>query len=464
MFLKLLCNRALLAAAICVVFAATLSGCASFSQDGGFDAVKKLTSQSIAQQASWLRTAADQQAAQTRVDAIIADTLTIDAAVQLALINNPQLQSELYHLLLAESNTVQASLIANPSFAMLYARNAGDYTIERSLTLNILSLLFRQRRMAIAESQFAASKQRAALTVLQVAQQTRNAFIKAVTAKQKVSYLTDIQTSAKASYDLAKRMREAGNWSELDRAREQALFLEIKLQQQRAMNACVQAMEQLTRIVGLPTPEAIKLPERLANLPQAGNKRTMLTSKLLTQRIDLQQAKWQSKALAQQLGLTTVTRWANVLELGPATVLEGPRDAESKKGIELSFELPIFDWGQARLKQAKARYQQFLLHAKALAINAASEIRAQQQQYQTAYEIAQRYRDEIIPLNQTLVDESLLRYNGMLMSPFELMATARTQVMAVNDYIDALQDFWLADSNLTMVMVGPVAALGMVGE
>lgn len=457
MFFKFVYKRTLRALTACVAVTTMLTGCASFSPDSGFDSVKQLTRASIAQQPSWSRTTEDQAAAQTRVNALLSEPLTIESAVQLALINNPQLQSDLYNLLLAESNKVQASLIANPSFAMLYARHAGDYTIERSLTLNILSLLFRQKRMTIAESQFEASKQRAALTVLQVAQQARNAFIEAVTAQQKVTYLTDVQASAQASYELAKRMREAGNWSELDRAREQALFLEISLQQQRSKNASVQAIEHLTRTLGLPSPEAIKLPARLNDLPKADQQRTLLTGDLLAQRIDLQQAKWQSETLALQLGLTKVTRWANVLELGPASVLEGPRDTTSKKGIDLSFELPIFDWGQARLKQAQASYQQFLLHARALAINAASEIRAQQQQYTTTYAIAQRYRDEIIPLNQTLVDESLLRYNGMLMSPFELMTTARTQVMAVSNYIDALHDFWLADSHLTMVMVGPIA-------
>ena len=42
----------------------------------------------------------------------------------------------------------------------------------------------------------------------------------------------------------------------------------------------------------------------------------------------------------------------------------------------------------------------------------------------------------------------LLRYNGMLASVFELLADSRDSVMSVNAYIEALRDFWLAESDL----------------
>ena len=48
----------------------------------------------------------------------------------------------------------------------------------------------------------------------------------------------------------------------------------------------------------------------------------------------------------------------------------------------------------------------------------------------------------------------LLRYNGMLMSVFELLADSREQVAAVNAYIETLRDFWIADSDLQMALTG----------
>ena len=48
-----------------------------------------------------------------------------------------------------------------------------------------------------------------------------------------------------------------------------------------------------------------------------------------------------------------------------------------------------------------------------------------------------------------IADQNLLRYNGMLISVFELLADAREQVLSVNGYINALKDYWVAETDLT---------------
>ena len=89
-----------------------------------------------------------------------------------------------------------------------------------------------------------------------------------------------------------------------------------------------------------------------------------------------------------------------------------------------------------------------------MAINAQSEIREAYSRYQTSYEIAKHYRDEIVPLRKKVLDENQLRYNGMLISPFELFADARAQVVSVNQTIAKLNEFWLAETALQMSLVG----------
>jgi outer membrane protein TolC len=72
--------------------------------------------------------------------------------------------------------------------------------------------------------------------------------------------------------------------------------------------------------------------------------------------------------------------------------------------------------------------------------------------YRTAFDIARYYRDEIVPLRKRISEEVLLRYNGMLVSVFELLADSREQTAAVTAYIEALRDFWLADADLQMAL------------
>ena len=66
-----------------------------------------------------------------------------------------------------------------------------------------------------------------------------------------------------------------------------------------------------------------------------------------------------------------------------------------------------------------------------VAIRARSEVRESYDAYRTSYDLARHYRDEIVPLRKRISDENVLRYNGMLISVFELLTDARQQIAAV---------------------------------
>jgi hypothetical protein len=52
----------------------------------------------------------------------------------------------------------------------------------------------------------------------------------------------------------------------------------------------------------------------------------------------------------------------------------------------------------------------------------------------------------------------LLRYNGMLIGVFELIADSRDQVASINAYLQALRDSWLAEADLQQALLGRVDA------
>jgi outer membrane protein TolC len=96
----------------------------------------------------------------------------------------------------------------------------------------------------------------------------------------------------------------------------------------------------------------------------------------------------------------------------------------------------------------------------ALGVQAQSEVRESHAAYLTAYELARHYRDEVVPLRKRISEENLLRYNGMLISVFELLADAREQVTGVSNAVAALRDFWVAQVNLDTALTAgsPVAS------
>ena len=159
-----------------------------------------------------------------------------------------------------------------------------------------------------------------------------------------------------------------------------------------------------------------------------------------------------TEALARSLGLTKINRFVSLLEFGLHSNSETGQPRQ--RGWEIEIGIPIFDFGTARMARAEALYMQSVARAVEAAIQARSEVRDAYAIYRTNFDLARNYRDEVIPLRKRISDEMLLRYNGMLASVFELLADSRDQVTAVNAYIEALRDFWLAESDFQMALTG----------
>jgi outer membrane protein TolC len=172
----------------------------------------------------------------------------------------------------------------------------------------------------------------------------------------------------------------------------------------------------------------------------------------IAQRLDIQAARQQTANLAKSLGLTRTTRFLNVLDLGYVRNTDSglPRGT----GYELTLEIPLFDWGGARVAKAEAIYMQSANRLAETAVNARSEVREGYLNYRGAYDLARHYRDTLVPLRKRIADENLLRYNGMLVSVFELLADAREQVLSVNSYINTLKNYWVAETDLAAVLGG----------
>lgn len=436
-----------------------LGGCATFSKDGGFGSVQETTQQHIKQDVVWPKTADEQSKVTNRVKELLQQRMNVDRAVQVALLNNKGLQASFYELGISEADVVQAGRFPNPRFSMLYTKNGGEYNIEQTLTFNIFSLLTIPKMREIERQRFEQTKQATAIEVLRLANQTRLAYFNAVAATEQVRYSEQVKESAEASAELARRMVKAGNFNKLEQAREQSFYAEAALDYANAKNTQVSAYEALSRLLGVSADE-FNLEERLPDLPKSIDDLQPFEKTAFEQRLDLKAMKTETEVLAKQLGLTKTTRFINVLEIGPARVLEGRRSSGYKNGVDISFELPLFDWGGARVARAEAIYMQSVNRTAQMAVNAQSEVREAYSSYRANYDIAKHYRDEIVPLHKKILNENQLRYNGMLVSPFELLADARAQVTSVKSYIESLKQFWLSESALHMTLTGSANMMG----
>jgi len=430
-----------------------LGGCARFSPDGGFSGVESAVMERTGKELRWAKSDDDAGALAAEVKRLLEQPLGVEQAVQLALLNNRGLQASYAQLGIAESELVQAGRLINPGFSYGRVTRGGEVEIERKFIFSLLELLTIGRRVEIATQRFEQIKLNAAAEALRVAGEARRAWVEAVAARESQRYFEQVREAAEASAELSDRMARLGNFSKLQRMREQAFYAESSAQLARARHGTLAARERLIRALGLWGEDLLlRLPERLPELPAVPRELASVESAAIRDRLDVRAAKHEAESLAASLGLTGATRYVNVLELGLERNSETGKPVQ--KGWELELRLPVFDSGDARLARAQHLYMQALQRAAQTAVNARSEAREAFGAYRTAFDLARHYREEIVPLRKRISEENLLRYNGMLIGVFELLADARESTAAVNAAIGALRDFWLAEGSLQMALTG----------
>lgn len=443
--------------------AALLAGCASFSEDGGFNKVSDLTKERTGQAVTMLRTDADRKAAQDRVAERLAEPLTADAAVEIALMNNRGLQAKFGELGISEADFVRAGRLPNPVLSFGRLSGGGDVEIDRAVLFNVLGFLTMPVASEVGQRRFEQAQFQAASDAVGLAADVRRAYFDAVSAQELVRYFEQVKETADVSNELAKRMLQAGNFNKLAQMREQAFHADATAQLARARHQATADKERLTRLLGLDGEQVnFRLPERLPDLPGQPTEPVDAERVALEKRLDVLMARRNTEATAKSLGLTKATRFVNVLEAGYQNKSETGRPRSN--GYEIELELPLFDFGSTRAARAEATYMQAVNRTAEVAVNARSEVRESYSAYLRAYELARHYRDEVVPLRKRISEENLLRYNGMLISVFELLADAREQVAGVTGYVQALRDFWIADTNLQTSLTGGSPGASALGR
>lgn len=444
---------------LCATFAAclVLTGCATVEPGAGAARVRDLVAQAAPVGPAGFTVMSPEDSARVIAD-LLSRPLDADAAVRIALLNNPGLHAALAALAVSDADVAQAGRLSNPHLTLGRFRAGDEVEIERMIKFDVLGLILLPWRREWAGQQAALARLDAAQQVVRLAAQTRKAWVRAVAAQQSLAYHADVKEAADAGEELARRLAAVGNWSRLAHAREQTYRVDAMAQLARAQQAAVATREELVRLLGLwGAQTAFNLPARLPDLPAQLPEARDIEAQALSLRLDVRAARAQADAVGQSLGVRRAAEVLDSVQLGVAhtSVFDNAAGTHTtKRGFELEFALPLLDQGQARDARARSLIEQSNARLKQAAVTARSEAREAWHGWRTAHDLARHYRDEAVPLRRLIQDETLLRYNGMLVSVFDLLAQARNHVLTVNASIDALRDFWLADIELGTALTG----------
>jgi outer membrane protein TolC len=447
-----------------------LSGCASVN----FDQFVAKTNEQAAiftQGNLSLARTKDQRAEMDSVaNEILSKPIGQNDAVRLGLVNSPALQAMLAQNWAAAAGAAQTGRIANPVFTFERLRFASELELGRLLSFGLLDLLTLPQRYKMAERQIAQQQLRLTSNVIDQVTQVRQAWVKAVAAQQSFVYAKQVNDAAQASSELARRLQAAGNFSKLQRARQQVFYVDAATQWATAQHASTSTREELTRLLGLTESQAavLVLPDRLPELPSSPRSPDEVSKLASKGRLDIQLAQAELDAQSKAQGLNLLTSLIDI-ELGVRrdTVFDNVEETSTpKRGYEVSLRLPLFDWGGNQRDAMNAQTLAAANRLEATVRTAGSNLRENYSAYRTAFDISKHYRDEVVPLRKTISEENLLRYNGMLIGVFELLADTRDQVSSVMAAIAAEQQFWLADAALQAAIVGKptIATVGAMAS
>jgi len=434
----------------------TVTACAQFTPDGGITAISEASRAQVGADVTKITSETDAK----QVDAQVADwlraPLTQESAVRIALLNNRALQVAFNDLGLAEIASVEAGLPPNPRLSLSRIAGANFVEWEARLLADLLALVTLPARREIADQRFARARLEATETTFRTALAARRAWVNAVSARHVVGYLEQARAAMDASADLMRRLGETGAATRLDQARTSAAYAEVSAQLASARLRARREQEALARALGLwRDADRFTTPTQLPSLPRTLDPLSNIEMDAVRTRMDLAIARQDLKIAASQLDLTEASRFVDMLEL--AGIGKEERDAEGRtrrRGFELEIEIPIFDGGEVKSRRGVETYMRALNQLAARAVEARSEARAAYQAWRASHEIARLYQGRVLPMRKIVADETLLRYNGMLVDVFELLTEARERIAANIAAIEARRDFLLAEIDLRAAVIG----------
>ena len=462
-----------------------LGGCASFSPDAGLSVARTVAYNELGKDIVKVTNEAEAASVQGRAEELLRRPLSPNAAVQVALLKNRGLQASFNDLGVAEAVYVQATLPPSPKIGFSQLKGSMELEIERQIIIGLFELLTLPYRAAVAEQRFRSAQFRTAEAVLRLAAETRRQYYRTIAVNQQVSFLQQALAAAESASELAKRLGETGALNKLQQAREHAFYVELGAQLARARIQQKVERERLTRQLGVWGRDIdFRLPGSLPPLPNRLATATDIERQALQRRVDLQVLRFDIEAQGRQYGLNQASRLVTDFELAGISSLEKSKSIKveegepgehgepperrteievekvKRRGFEVEFTIPIFDFGATSMRNVQEAFMAAANRLAERAVNARSEVREAYFRYRGNYDLARYYQARVLPLRQTIQDEALLQYSGMLIDVNQLITDARARILSNVDAINARRDFWIAATDLQAAMIGGGAGGG----
>jgi cobalt-zinc-cadmium efflux system outer membrane protein len=448
-------------AALPILAGGLLAGCASVNPQPAFVDVRDKVEERTGREAHWVRGEQDADVALARVRALLAEELTAERAAEVALVNNRQLQATLQELGISQADYAQATRVSNPdfhSFVRFPDREPKGTNLELSVFQDFLDVLVQPLRKKLGAAQLEQAKLHVGDAMLRLMAETKAAHFTLVAREQLVTRLELIRDVNQTAAEFARRQHEAGNINDLELLNHEAAYNQSRVDLALAQVDVRKDRERLNRLMGLWGPDtAWRAEAGLSEIPAQEVPFERLESLAVSQRLDLDAARWGVNLVGRALALKNKTRY---FPIGVQIGIQREQDTEGQRVVGPSLELllPIFDTGKAQVARLQAEYQRAQRQLEALAVNARSEVREARDSMIAARDLAAYYRAVLLPQRVAILDQTQRHYNMMLKGAYDLLLAKQAEAQTERAYIDAWRDYWIARTELERAVGGRLPA------
>jgi cobalt-zinc-cadmium efflux system outer membrane protein len=403
----------------------------------------------------WRMGSCQDEQVQTFIQCAIANELTADSAIQIALLNNPKIQAIFEELGIARADLVEAGLLSNPSFEteIRYPHVQGLQTnIEYLLISNVLDIFLIPIRTRLAATEYEQTKLMVSNEILNLAFHVRETYYRLVAEREKLKHIQSTVELTNILSDIVSKQMNVENINVLEFQLAQSKLIEAEIELSISQAEIIRLSEKLNRLLGFADDFCLIVPENLSDsIDYQGFDLCTLESIALENRLDLQIAYFEIVRLNRMLGLKDGWTYTN-LKAG----LAGEKDAEGPNlvGLGLAGEIPIFNYGQAARLRLFAELRQAQDHFAELEIQVLSEVREAHKLLMNDLKIIDDYQNRLLPAQSKIVAFSEELYNVMGLGVDKLLDNKLQETVITQNYIESVKQYLIARVELDRALGG----------
>ncbi|MDC3957410.1 TolC family protein [Polyangium jinanense] len=396
----------------------------------------------------WEKTAAE-------VPKLLSKPLDADGAVRIALAQNRELRAAFYEIGIARGRFVQAGLPPNPEIDLGVRRPndpAQPLQLDIGIEYNLTGLLMLPLRKGVAEAELAAERLRVAGQVLDMAYATRTAFYAVQARQQELDLRVRALKAFQAGFSAAEELHRVGNLPEMDLATQRAAVESARVDVAEAENRLLDARENLNVALGLSGGQTDWTVEaKLPDPPAEALPTERIEQRAVAASFELQELEARMRVASKRAGLAQTEGTLPHISGG----FHGERDELAWEiGGHVTVGLPIFDRNQGTVLSARSEFGAQRERYLATATSLRATTRSALNRVESAGRRARHYREAVLPAREKALAETLLQYNAMQVSVFQVLESQRQVTQSGLTYVETLLDYWNARAALDQILAG----------